>query len=117
MGVYWRSAHLVAAVSTMGVRQWRPTSLVTMIVIHEDILNKVLVVHFLLFFANLFWVFFFSFYFGMKFNPNFKSSLRIPTSGWFSRQPRAVQAAPVYQDDSGVPQRRGIQGWFGGDRG
>merc|ERR1712106_756905 len=114
MGVYWRSAHLVAAVSTMGVRQGLPTSLVTMIVIHEDILNKVLVVHFLLFFANLFWVFFFSFYFGMKFNPNFKSSLRIPTSGWFTRQPRAVQAAPVYQDDTGVGRGGAYRAGLGG---
>ena len=86
-----------------------------MIVIHEDILNKVLVVHFLLFFANLFWVFFFSFYLGFKFNPNFKSNLQIPTSGWFRRQPRP-EAEPVYQDTAGVRQRRGL-GWFGGDRG
>ena len=87
---------------------------IIMIVIHEDILNKVLVVHFLLFFANLIWVFFFSFYLGFKFNPNFKSSLRIPTSGWFGRQPRPVQTAPVYQDTAVGRQRRG---WFGGDRG
>ena len=88
-----------------------------MIVIHEDILNKVLIVHFLLFIANLFWVFFFSFYFGLKFNPNFKTSLRIPTTGWWTRQPRAVQATPVYQDTSAPRQRRGIGSWFGGDRG
>ena len=83
-----------------------------MIVIHEDILYKVLVVHFLLFIANLFWVFFFSFYFGMKFNPNFKASLRLPTTSWFNRQARQAQPAPVYQE-VGARQRRG---WFGGLR-
>ena len=88
-----------------------------MIVIHEDILIKVLVVHFLLFCANLFWVIFFSFYLGFKFNPNFKSSLQIPTGGWFRRQPRVAQIEPVYQDTSGVRQRREIQSWFGGERG
>ena len=84
-----------------------------MIVIHEDILNKVILVHVLLVLVNIFWLFFFSVYIGIQYNPGWKRGLVLASPGWWRGGGRASEPVAGYQE-SGPRQRRG---WFGGDRG
>ena len=80
-----------------------------MLVIHEDILTKVMVAHLLLFCVNIFWLIFFAFYFGSQ----WRDGWRAPDLDWSSwwRQPRPV-ASSGYSDTTS----RGRRSWWQLDR-
>ena len=61
-----------------------------MLVIHEDILTKVMVAHFLLFCVNIFWLIFFAFWFGSQ----WREGWRAPDLGWAAWWSRQRQPGP-----------------------
>ena len=80
-----------------------------MLVIHEDILTKVMVAHFLLFCVNIFWLIFFAFWFGSE----WREGLRVPDLGWSTwwRQPGPVTSSG-YSDTTS----RARRSWWQLDR-
>jgi len=87
-----------------------------MIGVQEDVLNMFLVTHGLLLITNLALGFLFTIFVCVRHNPAFKTDLRLPTTSWFTRQPRRVAAPePVYVEQPRARRRRGL-GWFGSNR-
>ena len=64
-----------------------------MLVIHEDILTQVMVVHFLLFCVNIFWLIFFAFMFGSEWREGWRA--------WWSRRQQPGSAATPPADTRG----------------
>jgi len=87
-----------------------------MIGIQEDVLNMFLITHALLLVTNLALALLFSIFVCVRHHPSFKDDLKMPTTSWFGRQPRRVQAPePVYVEPPRARRRRGL-GWFGTNR-
>ena len=76
-----------------------------MLVIHEEILFKVIIIHFLLFCVNIFWLIFFAFYIGSQWRGGWKTP-EINVGGWFQR------TAPVVQSPYADTTSRQRRGWF-----